>query len=70
MRTMKKILNLYSCARELGVPVAWLKTAADEGRVPCLRMGKRIVRFNPEAVRDAIAALATTNNRNPGVKDD
>ena len=66
----KRVLNLYQCASELAVPVAWLKEAADEGRVPCLRISKRIVRFNPEAVREAIAVLATANNsKETGVKD-
>jgi L-lysine 2,3-aminomutase len=66
----KKILNLYACARELDVPVGWLKEMADLDRIPCLRIGKRIVRFNPEAVREAIAELAATNNINCEVKSD
>lgn len=66
----KKLLNLYGCAAELDVPAGWLKTAAVDGRVPCLWMGKRILRFNAEAVREAIAELAAKNNRDLRVGDE
>ena len=52
------LLNLPSCAHRLGVPVRWLKTQAEAGRIPCLRFGKRKYLFNLEAVRLAIADLA------------
>ncbi len=53
-----KLLNLYECANRLNLPPKWLKEAARNGVVPCLRLGKRNVRFHPDAVRRAVAALA------------
>lgn len=58
----KRVLNLYQCASEIGVPVAWLKEMADSGRVPCLRISKRVVRFNAGAVQAAISEIAAKNN--------
>ena len=55
--------NLYTCAKELDVPVAWLKTAAIKGEVPCLRIGKRRLIFNVEAVRAALAERAGQHPR-------
>ena len=55
--------NLYKCARELDVPVRWLKRAAIEGKVPCLRIGKRQIIFNVEAVKKAIYELTLSNSQ-------
>jgi hypothetical protein len=32
--------TLQVCARILGVPTAWLRAEAEEGRVPCLHTGR------------------------------
>ena len=53
-----KTANLYECAEELDLPVKWLKQAAIEGKVPCLKINSRNLRFNVEAVSKSLAALA------------
>lgn len=53
-----KVLNLYECANQLQLPAKWLKHNALAGKIPCLKIGKRDIRFNPEAVQKAIEQLA------------
>jgi len=55
---MAKLMNLYQCAEQLQVPVRWLKEAAITGKIPCLRLGKRDMRFELKAVSNALARLA------------
>lgn len=45
-----KLATLYELAERTGLPVAWLKREADAGRLPCLRVGRRLM-FDLEAVR-------------------
>ena len=52
-----KVLNLYALAKELRLPAAWLKEQAISGRIPCLKIGRRL-RFNRVAVERALAILA------------
>lgn len=59
MGMKNKLLNLYEAADRLQVPVKWLKEMANTGKIPCLRIGKRKIRFEINATRDAIASLAT-----------
>ena len=42
-------LPLRRAAVRLGVPAAWLRAEADAGRVPHLRVGRRLM-VNPQAV--------------------
>ena len=42
-------LSLRRAAVRLGVPAAWLRAEADAGRVPHLRVGRRLL-VNPQAV--------------------
>lgn len=44
-------------ARYLGVPVGWLKSEADAGRIPHLKAGRSYL-FNPEAVEAVLAKRA------------
>ena len=44
-------------ARRLGVPVAWLRTEAEEGRIPCLKAGARLL-FDPDAVGSVLLERA------------
>jgi hypothetical protein len=53
----QKLINLFGLARELNLPVAWLKSEALAGRIPCLRIGHRL-RFNKEAVESALSKRA------------
>ena len=53
----EELLNLATCAYRVGVPIRWLKTEADAGRIPCLRVGRKRL-FNTDAVRRALAEQA------------
>lgn len=57
------MLNLYQCAEQLQVPVKWLKEAGLSGKIPCLRIGKRDMRFDLEAVNNALARLAAEERK-------
>lgn len=52
------LLNRYECAEQLQVTPKWLKAVAIKGDVPCLRIGKQIMRFELQAVIEAVALLA------------
>lgn len=51
-------LPLTVVARRLRVPVAWLKTEAEAGRIPHLKAGKQIL-LVPEVVQKVLAERAT-----------
>jgi len=53
----KQLLNLYGLARELNLPVRWLKTEALAERIPCLKIGRHL-RFNKKAVENSLAERA------------
>jgi excisionase family DNA binding protein len=52
-----RFTNSTTAARLLGVPEAWLKREAREGRVPCLRAGRRLL-FDVSAVEQALSERA------------
>lgn len=52
-----RFINSAATARKLGVPEAWLKREGREGRVPCLRAGRRLL-FDVEAVERALSERA------------
>lgn len=58
-----ELLNLPTCASRLGVPVKWLKDAAKAGLVPCLRVDKRKLRFEVNAVKAAMAKMAAQGSQ-------
>lgn len=51
------LYNLFGLARELRLPVDWLRHETNAGRIPCLRIGNRY-RFNIESVRKSLAERA------------
>jgi excisionase family DNA binding protein len=51
------VVTLVKLARELGVAATWLRKMAVDGKVPCVRAGKRFL-FARSAVRKALATLA------------
>ncbi len=51
------LLPLSRMARKLRVTVAWLRSEADAGRVPCLKAGNRYL-FAPEAVERMLVERA------------
>lgn len=52
-----RIVSLNGLSRELRIPRNWLKTEADTGRIPCLRVGRKRL-FNLAAVQRALAERA------------
>lgn len=54
-----RLLPLSRMARRLHVTVAWLRSEAEAGRVPCLRAG-RCYLFSPVAVELAISQRAAS----------
>jgi hypothetical protein len=55
-----KLLPLSQVARELRVPVKWLRDEALAGRVPHLRAGTQFL-FDLEALTDVLAKRARSN---------
>ena len=53
----RKYVPLEVLASVLGLPRNWLRSEADTGRLPCLRIGRRRM-FNIEAVEGALADRA------------
>jgi len=49
-----KLLSLNNISDQTGLPASWLRTEADAGRIPCLRVGSRRM-FNLAAVMKALA---------------
>ena len=43
-----------SIARRLSVTPRYILQLAEQGRIPCVRLGKKCVRFNPAAVATAL----------------
>ena len=54
---MNELLSLPHAARRLRVPVQWLRDEALAGRIPVLRIGRRLL-FNVDAVRAALLERA------------
>ena len=48
---------LRRAAARLGVPAAWLRAEAQAGRLPCLRVGRRLL-FNPDSIEAALLERA------------
>lgn len=53
-----KLLTARGIARHFGLPVSWIITEADAGRLPHLRIGQRRL-FNTEAVRQTLLRAAS-----------
>ena len=54
---MAALVNLNRLAAELRLPRDWLRREAKAGRLPCLRVGRRLV-FNLAAVEQVLADRA------------
>lgn len=55
MATQESFVSVDRAAIRLGVPAAWLKAEALAGRVPSLRVGRRIL-LNPTTIEAALLA--------------
>lgn len=58
VQTSEVFLPLHRAASRLGVPSSWLRTEALAGRVPYLRVGRRLL-FNPAAVEGVLLDRAS-----------
>lgn len=57
METNHALLPLSAVARQLRVPIRWLKAEAEAGRVPALRAGSQFL-CDPSAVEAALLERA------------
>lgn len=60
------LTNVHGLATRLRLPVLWLKGEAASGRIPSLRVGRRLL-FNVDAVREALAERAANREHTKGV---
>ena len=58
---MEPLLTLNQLATRLGLPSKWLRVEATAGRIPCLRVGRKL-RFNQRAVEGALSQRASESN--------
>jgi len=58
MNTNKQLLTTRGIARHFGLPVAWVVTEADAGRLPHLKVGRRRL-FSTVAVHQALLKAAS-----------
>ena len=65
MGSETRFLSAASAAARLGLPKAWLMNEADAGRLPCLRIGRRML-FNIDAVERALSARAAGQHGDDG----
>lgn len=52
--SVKEHVNADSIGATYGVSGRYVLKLASEGRIPCLRIGKKCVRFDPKAVAAAL----------------
>ena len=57
-----ELTNLIGLSRRLRLPTAWLKAEAMDGRIPCLRVGRRLL-FNTRAVEQVLVERAAKGAR-------
>jgi hypothetical protein len=62
---MEKVLTLRRLATASRLPQRWLKQEAAAGRLPCLRVGRKLL-FSLEAVKAHLARRAATERAGQG----
>src|SRR5262245_42321394 len=55
------LVTKNTLCRELGLPKKWLHRVVKEGKLPCLKLGHRLL-FNVAAVKDHLSELAESEN--------
>src|SRR5262249_5033987 len=63
---MNELLSLYQLAVRTRLPQRWLRQEALAGRIPCLRVGRRL-RFSLAAVEETLAGRAASERAGPSV---
>jgi excisionase family DNA binding protein len=61
---LQSLTTLTGLAVRLGLPRDWLRAEALAGRIPCLKVGRKM-RFNPDAVEQTLAARAAAGREEP-----
>lgn len=54
----ERLLSYSELAARIGINTSTLYTLVRQGRIPHVRLGRRLVRFSPQAVEQWIAANA------------
>jgi hypothetical protein len=57
---VSELLTLHRLSTHLRLPRDWLRSEADAGRLPCLRVGRKLL-FNLHAVERVLAERAASN---------
>lgn len=58
-------VNLHALALYTHLPREWLRREALAGRIPCLRIGRKLL-FSPAAVEKALTERAATERQEVG----
>lgn len=61
----RSLTNMHGLARRFGLPASWFREEAEAGRLPCLKVGRRLF-FNLVAVEQALAERAASGRAGPG----
>lgn len=69
VQTSEVFLPLHRAASRLGVPANWLRMEALTGRVPYLRVGRRML-FNPAAIEEVLLHRAAQEAKGIANADD
>ena len=56
----ERLVDLHELVELLELPARWLKTEAEQGRIPSLKVNRAFM-FNAIAVRDALFKRASEN---------
>ncbi len=60
-----KLVTVLGLAGHLKLPASWLKAQAQAGRIPSLRVGRRLL-FNPDAVERVLLERARQDQEASG----
>lgn len=60
MNTSTPFVSLHTLSQQLGLSAAWIKAQARVGKIPSLRMGRRLM-FNLQDVQDALIEQTKAN---------
>jgi hypothetical protein len=61
---VETLTTLTGLSARLQLPRPWLRAEALAGRIPCLKIGRKLL-FNPDAVEKALAERAAAGREEP-----
>jgi excisionase family DNA binding protein len=62
------LVTIHRLAYRLKLPAPWLRAQAEAGKIPCLKVGRRVL-FNPAAVERALAEMAANSTLADGPQE-